>query len=553
LNEGENVVHKYDFLIIGSGIAGLFYALQVAPYGSVAVITKKKKKDSNTNLAQGGIAAVTDLHDSYASHINDTLKAGAGLCHRDAVDMVVHEGPQRIRDLIDLGVKFTESAASTEENIFDLTREGGHSQRRILHVADWTGREIEKTLIDCCQANDRITIFEDMAAIDLLIPSRYLGSSAQDDACWGTYALECGTGKVHVFLGRQTLMATGGVGKVYLFTTNPDIATGDGVAMACRAGARIANMEFIQFHPTCLYHPLTKNFLISESVRGEGGLLRLRNGQLFMDRYDPAKELAPRDIVARAIDSEMKATGDDFVLLDITHLKGDYIKQRFPHIYSTCLGLGIDITSEPIPVVPAAHYLCGGIVVDRDGRSSLPRLYACGEVACTGLHGANRLASNSLLEAVVYSCRAAKASIEALEKDRENVPEFPAWVYTQRHDDQDENVIISHNWDEIRRLMWNYVGIVRSHKRLLRAKHRIDMLHNEIRQFYWDHILSNNLLELRNIAVVADLIITSAMYRKESRGLHYNIDYPHRDDHAWLVDSVQQGGQCFSVPLPPSD
>ncbi len=546
------MIHKYDFLVIGSGIAGLFYALQVAPYGSVAVITKKKKKDSNTNLAQGGIAAVTDLNDTYASHIADTLKAGAGLCHQDAVETVVHEGPQRIKDLIELGVKFTESADAASGKSYDLTREGGHSKRRILHAADWTGREVEKVLINSCQENEQITFFEDMAAIDLLIPSRYLGAAIQDDVCWGAYALECGNGKVHTFLARQTLVATGGVGKVYLFTTNPDIATGDGVAMACRAGAKIANMEFIQFHPTCLYHPLAKNFLISESVRGEGGLLRRRDGQRFMDRYDPAMELAPRDIVARAIDSEMKATGDDFVLLDITHLQADYIKKRFPHIYSTCLGFGINITSEPIPVVPAAHYLCGGIVVDRDGHSSLPRMYACGEVSCTGLHGANRLASNSLLEGVVYSCRAAKASIEALKTDREKIPDFPEWIYTQLKDEPDENVIISHNWDEIRRLMWNYVGIVRSQKRLLRAKHRIDMLHNEIRQFYWDHVLSSNLLELRNIAVVADLIISSAMYRKESRGLHYNIDYPHRDDHLWLVDTVQQGGQYFSVPFSPS-
>ena len=544
------MVYRYDFLVIGSGIAGLFYALQVAPYGSVAVITKKKKKDSNTNLAQGGIAAVTDLNDTYASHIADTLKAGAGLCHYDAVESVIHEGPQRIKDLIELGVKFTESADAASGKSYDLTREGGHSQRRILHAADWTGREIERVLINSCQENERITFFEDMAAIDLLIPSRYLGTAIQDDVCWGAYALECATGKVHTFLARQTLVATGGVGKVYLFTTNPDIATGDGVAMAWRAGAKIANMEFIQFHPTCLYHPFAKNFLISESVRGEGGILRRRDGRRFMDRYDPAMELAPRDIVARAIDSEMKATGDDFVLLDITHLDAGYIKGRFPHIYSTCLGFGIDITSEPIPVVPAAHYLCGGILVDGVGHSSLPRMYACGEVSCTGLHGANRLASNSMLEGVVYSCRAAKASIAALKADREKIPDFPEWVFTQLKDEPDENVIISHNWDEIRRLMWNYVGIVRSQKRLLRAKHRIDMLHNEIRQFYWDHVLSSNLLELRNIAIVADLIITSAMYRRESRGLHYNIDYPCRDDHFWLVDSVRQGGQCFSVPFP---
>ncbi|MBN2333478.1 MAG: L-aspartate oxidase [Deltaproteobacteria bacterium] len=541
------MIHQFDFLVIGSGIAGLFYAQQVAPHGTVAVITKKKKKDSNTNLAQGGIAAVVGQGDSYDSHIADTLQAGAGLCHRDVVEMVVHEGPQRINDLIQLGVQFTESSSGCT---YDLTREGGHSNRRILHAADWTGREIEKALINHCQEHPRITIFEDMAAIDLLTSSKYLDVPPQHDCCWGTYALECKTGMVHTFLARQTVITTGGAGKVYLFTTNPDIATGDGVAMASRAGARIANMEFFQFHPTCLYHPKTKNFLISEAVRGEGGILRRRDGQQFMGRYSAAKELASRDIVARAIDNEMKSTGDDCVFLDITHLSRDYIQKRFPLIHSTCLQLGIDITREPIPVVPAAHYLCGGIVVDHDGCSSLSRLFACGEAACTGLHGANRLASNSLLEAVVYASRAARASVNALAADRQSVPRFPDWVYTQRSD-VDENVIISHNWDEIRRLMWSYVGIVRSQKRLLRAKHRIDLLHNEIREFYWDHVLSSDLLELRNIAVVADLIISAAMYRKESRGLHYNIDYPERDDADWLVDTVQVAGQCFSLPLHP--
>ncbi len=540
--------HRFDFLVIGSGVAGLFYALQVADHGKVAVITKKEKKDSNTNLAQGGIAAVVDRADSYESHVADTMAAGAGLCHRDVVEMVVHDGPQQIEKLIALGVRFTE-ASEPAGIAYDLTREGGHSTRRILHAADWTGREIEKALVSHCQEHENITIFENMAAIDLLTAEKYLGVPRQDDVCWGGYALDCTSGIVHTFIARCTMVATGGAGKVYLFTTNPDIATGDGVAMAYRAGALIANMEFIQFHPTCLYHPKTKNFLISESVRGEGGILRRLDGSEFMAAYHPAKELAPRDIVARAIDNEMKITGDDCVFLDITHLDADYLKNRFPLIYSTCKQLGIDITREPIPVVPAAHYQCGGIVVDQRGHTSLPRLYAGGEAACTGLHGANRLASNSLLEAVVYASRAARDAVARIRDDREEMPSFPEWVYTHKTD-KDENVVISHNWDEIRRLMWSYVGIVRSQKRLLRAKNRINMLLHEIREYYWDKALSSDLLELRNIAVIADLIITAALYRHESRGLHYNIDFPRRDDERWLVDTAQMLGQCFSRPLP---
>ncbi|MBN2809916.1 MAG: L-aspartate oxidase [Deltaproteobacteria bacterium] len=535
--------HKSDFLILGSGIAGLFIALQLAEVGLVHLITKKKETDTNTNLAQGGIAAVLDQSDTFAAHVEDTMRAGAGLGHREVVDLVVRKGPECLQELIALGVSFSRNPAS--ETGYDLAREGGHSCRRILHAADWTGREIEAVLVASCREHKNIVIWEDMAAIDLLTAHKWLGSTLQDDYCWGTYALERASGRVHAFVAGATVLASGGAGKVYLYTTNPDIATGDGVAMAHRAGARVANMEFFQFHPTCLYHPAVKNFLISEAVRGEGAILKLKDGSSFMAAYDERRELAPRDIVARAIDYEMKTGGDDCVFLDISFKPADFIRHRFPLIYSTCLKLGIDITLEPIPVVPAAHYLCGGVQVDKRGRTSLPGLYASGEVACTGLHGANRLASNSLLEAVVYSSLAAADIKKEHARKSLHLPEFPEWRYTHSND-PDENVVITQNWDEIRRFMWNYVGIVRSHKRLLRAKRRIDSLAHELHEFYWDQALSVDLLELRNIAVVADLIITSALYRKESRGLHYNIDYPERDDDRWLVDTVLEGGQCYS-------
>ncbi len=535
--------HESDFLVLGSGIAGLFFALKAAEKGRVHIITKKKQSDTNTNLAQGGIAAVLDAADSFAGHFADTMRAGAELGHREVVDLVVHKGPECLHELIELGVSFTRSRDSATG--YDLAREGGHSRRRILHAADWTGREIEKVLIDRCHEHDNIVIWEDMAAIDLLTAHKWLGADRQHDYCWGCYALERASGRVHTFVARATLLASGGAGKVYLYTTNPDIATGDGVAMAHRAGARIANMEFFQFHPTCLYHPAVKNFLISEAVRGEGAILKRQDGTPFMAEYDSRKELAPRDIVARAIDHEMKKSGEDCVFLDISFKPSEFIRERFPLIHTTCLKLGIDITSEPIPVVPAAHYLCGGVMVDTCGRTSLPGLYASGEVACTGLHGANRLASNSLLEAVVYSSLAAAAVSREQTATPERLPKFPRWHYTHK-EDPDEKVVITQNWDEIRRFMWNYVGIVRSHKRLLRAKRRIDSLAHELHEFYWDQELTVDLLELRNIAVVADLIITSALYRKESRGLHYNIDYPERDDDNWLVDTVLENGQCYS-------
>ena len=540
------IFHKSDFLVLGSGIAGLFFALKVADSGLVHIITKKKETDTNTNLAQGGIAAVLDAADSFAGHFEDTMRAGVGLGHREVVDLVVRKGPECLKELIAMGVSFSRNPDSATG--YDLAREGGHSRRRILHAADWTGREIEEVLVARCREHANIVLWEDMAAIDLLTAHKWLGAGRKDDYCWGTYALNRGSGRVHAFVAGSTLLASGGAGKVYLYTTNPDIATGDGVAMAQRAGVKIANMEFFQFHPTCLYHPVEKNFLISEAVRGEGGILKLKNGSSFMAPYDERQELAPRDIVARAIDFEMKASGDDCVFLDISFKPADFIRERFPLIYSTCLKLGIDITKEPIPVVPAAHYLCGGVLVDRRGQTSLPGLYASGEVACTGLHGANRLASNSLLEAVVFSSLAAADLKKKHFRESLNLPTFPDWRYTHKND-PDEKVVITQNWDEIRRFMWNFVGIVRSHKRLLRAKRRIDSLANELHEFYWDQALSVDLLELRNIAVVADLIITSALYRKESRGLHYNIDYPDRDDNNWLVDTVLENGQCFSQKI----
>ena len=537
------VFHNSDFLVLGSGIAGLFFALQVADSGRVHIITKRQEADTNTNLAQGGIAAVLDLDDSFTAHAEDTMRAGAGLGHRQVVNLVVSKGPKCLQELISMGVSFSRNPKSMTG--YDLAREGGHSRRRILHAADSTGREIEEVLIERCREHDNIVFWENMAAIDLLTANKWLGAARKDDYCWGTYALDRSSGKVHAFVAGATLLASGGAGKVYLYTTNPDIATGDGVAMAQRAGVRIANMEFFQFHPTCLYHPAVKNFLISEAVRGEGAILKLKDGTPFMAAYDERKELAPRDIVARAIDHEMKRSGDDCVFLDISFKSADFIRDRFPLIYTTCLKLGIDITKEPIPVVPAAHYLCGGVQVDQSGKTSLPGLYASGEVSCTGLHGANRLASNSLLEAIVYSSQAAAEVKRERALKKLSLPEFPQWRYTHKND-PDEKVVITQNWDEIRRFMWNYVGIVRSHKRLLRAKRRIDSLVHELHEFYWDQALSVDLLELRNIAVVADLIIASALYRKESRGLHYNIDYPDCDPD-WLVDTIIENGQCYSL------
>lgn len=512
---------QFDFLVLGSGIAGLSFALKVASRGRVAIVTKKNRAESNTNYAQGGIAAVTSKEDSFEFHVRDTLEAGAGLCKENVVRTIIEEGPARIAELIEFGMQFSERDIPSGARELDLGKEGGHSRRRILHAKDVTGREIERALLAAIAARPNIEIFEDHFAIDL-ITSQKLGYVGNHH-CLGVYVLDKRSGKVETFAAPVTLLATGGCGKVYLYTTNPDIATGDGVAMAYRAGATVANMEFIQFHPTCLYHPRAKSFLISEAVRGEGGILKSISGVEFMDGCHPLKSLAPRDIVARAIDSEMKKTGADYVLLDITHKPARFIMERFPNIYQTCLRYDLDITKEPIPVVPAAHYQCGGVATTVDGETDISGLYAVGEVACTGLHGANRLASNSLLEALVCAHRAAQRAAGDNLKPADF--KIPAW-HSGNANNPDEMVVVSHNWDEIRRAMWDYVGIVRTNKRLERAQKRIANLQQEILEYYWDFTVTSDLLELRNIATVAELIVASAIQRPESRGLNYNLDYP---------------------------
>ena len=520
-----------DFLVLGSGIAGLSFALRAAEHGSVALVTKREMTESATNYAQGGIASVFSQEDTFAAHIDDTLVAGAGICHEDVVRLVVEEGPQVIRSLIDWGVKFTTSGDS-----YDLTREGGHSQRRILHADDVTGREIERALVEAARANPNITIYEHHIGIDLITEAKVMRKRMKPNRCLGAHVLDIATGRVKTFSAKITLLATGGAGKVYLYTCNPDVATGDGVAMAYRAGATIANMEFMQFHPTTLYHPHAKSFLISEAVRGEGAILRRRDGTAFMEKYHHLKDLAPRDIVARAIDNEMKVHGDDCVYLDITHKDPEYVRGRFPNIYQTCLEYGLDMTREPLPVVPAAHYLCGGVAVDENAETDIRHLYAIGEVAFTGLHGANRLASNSLLEAAVYAGRAYRHAVEELVANHFDFPVIPEWD-SGTATNSDEMVVVSQNWDEIRRFMWNYVGIVRTDKRLERALHRIRLIQQEIEDYYWNFIVTSDLIELRNIATVAELIVLCAQQRKESRGLHYTLDYPERDDVHWLRDT----------------
>ncbi len=506
-------------------MAGLIFALRAQTHGSVHVITKKQHTESNTNYAQGGIATVCSSEDSFNLHVTDTLTAGSGLARREVAEIVVQEGPALVEELCRLGVCFTRR----DDGSFDLGREGGHSKRRIVHAMDRTGLEVERTLVKRCGESPNIRFFENHVAVNLVL-------SRDGRGCCGAYVLDTATGEIVTFLAKIVLLATGGAGQVYRHTTNPLIATGDGVAMAYRAGVPVANVEFVQFHPTMLYHPDGNSFLISEAVRGEGAKLVLEDGSRFVERYDPMGELAPRDVVARAIDSELKRTGGRCAYLDLTHLEPSRTKARFPQIYERCAAVGIDFTSEPIPVVPAAHYMCGGIVTDAWGGTELAGLYAAGEVACTGLHGANRLASNSLLEALVFAHRAAckaadEVSATSLATD---VPDWSAEGVT----DSDESVMISHNREEIRAFMWDYVGIVRSIKRLSRAQRRMDILRQEIEEYYWAFTVTGPLVELRNLALVAELIIRAAAVRKESRGLHFNIDYPHRDDEHWAHDTI---------------
>jgi len=504
----------FDILIIGSGLAGQSAALRLAPTCKVGLISKRALEDSASAWAQGGIAAVLDSRDSIEAHIRDTITAGAFLNDRAATRFVIENGRRAIDWLIEQGVPFTRDEAG-----YHLTREGGHSARRVIHVADATGLSVQNTLTEKVRQHQNITVLERHIAIDLITGSK-LGLTEQ--RCFGAYALDSDSGEVVTIGAPHTLIATGGAGKVYLYTTNPDTSTGDGIAMAWRAGCSVANMEFIQFHPTCLYHPQAKSFLISEAVRGEGGLLLLPDGTRFMPEHDARGELAPRDVVARAIDFEMKKRGLDCVYLDISHKPASFLEEHFPNILARCLELGIDITREPIPVVPAAHYTCGGIVTDLNARTSIAGLYAAGEASCTGLHGANRLASNSLLECIVFSEAATK---DILAQPSIAVPILPEWD-ASRVSDPDEEIVISHNWDELRRFMWGYVGIVRTTKRLQRAQHRIRLLTREIEEFYSNFRVSHDLIELRNLVVTADLIVRCALQRHESRGLHFNRDYP---------------------------
>jgi L-aspartate oxidase len=535
----KNLLHlAYDVLIIGSGLAGMSAALHLAQTQKVALVTKHELLDGASSWAQGGIAAVLDQADSLEDHVRDTHVAGAGLCHDDAVRFVVERGRRSVEWLVAQGVPFTRDAGNPED--LHLTREGGHSHRRIAHAADATGSAVQKTLVQQVKTHPNITVLEWHIAVDLITARKHLGADAKaPNRVWGAYVLDRKAGAVRTLPARFTILAAGGAGKVYLYTTNPDTATGDGVAMGWRAGAAVANMEFIQFHPTCLFHPHAKSFLISEAVRGEGGLLKLPDGERFMPRHDERAELAPRDIVARAIDFEIKKHGIDCVYLDISHKGADFIREHFPTIYARCLEFGIDMTREPIPVVPAAHYTCGGLTTDLRGRTQVAGLYALGEVACTGLHGANRLASNSLLECLVFSESAAQ---DILSLKAAAPPKVPEWDES-RVTDADEEVVISHNWDELRRTMWNYVGIVRTTKRLERARHRIALLQAEIEEFYANFRVSNDLIELRNLVLTAELIVRCALARHESRGLHFSRDFP---------DTLPEARDTVLDPDPPA-
>ncbi len=525
-------MERYNFLIIGGGIAGLSYALKVADLGTVAVLFKKNVEDSSTSWAQGGIAGVNAADDNFQLHADDTEIAGAGLCRSKIVDIVVKEAPERIQELINWGVKFDRT--NGDNSAFDLHMEGGHSRRRIFHVADATGSEIQRKLLAAAKAHKNIEIIPNTSAIDLITTHKIGVEKSLPNRVLGAYVL-MPDGGITPYIAHTTMVATGGAGKIYLYTSNPDIATGDGIAMCFRAGVSVANMEFFQFHPTCLFHPQAKSFLITEAMRGEGAKLKRTNGEEFMSKYHELKELAPRDVVARAIDHEMKLHGEEHVLLDISHLPSDKIRSHFPTIYERCLKYGFDITAGPIPVVPAAHYCCGGVVVDEFGRTNITNLYVTGESACTGLHGANRLASNSLLEALVFSHRAAEIR-KSEARDESLKFNIPPWD-PGKAIPSDEQVVVTQNWDEIRRAMWNYVGIVRSNKRLARALTRIKNIQREINEYYWNFVITSDLLELRNLSLVAELVIRSAIARRESRGLHYNLDYPFKDER-FLADTV---------------
>ncbi|MCB9029872.1 MAG: L-aspartate oxidase [Deltaproteobacteria bacterium] len=517
-------MERYDFLVIGGGLAGLSFALKVADLGTVCVLFKKEMNLSSTSWAQGGIAAVASPDDNFSLHAQDTRVAGDELCDPEIVDIVVTEGPQRVRELIELGVDF--DVSKNADSQYDLHQEGGHSKRRIYHAADATGREIQTTLLERAEAHPNIEFKVNYNAIDLITTYKLGIESDKNNRALGAYVLNP-KGEVLPIVAGVTMVASGGAGKVYLYTSNPDIASGDGIAMCFRAGAPVANMEFFQFHPTCLFHPKAKSFLITEALRGEGGKLRRQNGEEFMHQYHELKELAPRDVVARAIDFEMKTHGEEHVLLDVSHLPAEHLKSGFPTIYERCLSFGFDITKDPIPVVPAAHYCCGGVITDQNSATNITNLYVSGEAMSSGLHGANRLASNSLLEAVVFSHRAAQHCRENYIKlSREY--DIPHWD-TGDAIPSDEQVVVTQNWEEIRRCMWNYVGIVRSDKRLERALRRSTLIKREIDEYYWKFLITSDLVELRNLSLVADLVIRSALLRKESRGLHYNIDHPSKD------------------------
>jgi L-aspartate oxidase len=522
-------MREFDFLVIGGGIAGLTYALKVADHGRVGILFKKDTGSSSTLWAQGGIAAVNQPDDSFDLHVQDTLVCGAGLCNPEVVQLVVSEGPERVEELIKRGAHFD----TDESGNYHLHKEGGHSRRRIFHAGDATGFEIQGALLRAVTQHPNIELIRFSSAIDLITTHKLGLSPAESNKVVGAYVLG-DSGSIEPYLADKVLVATGGAGKIYLYTSNPDVATGDGIAMCYRAGCRVANMEFIQFHPTCLYHPEAKSFLITEAMRGEGARLTRTNGERFMGRYHEAMELAPRDVVARAIDAEMKMHGDDYVLLDISHRDPDFVKEHFPTIYERCLSFGFDITKGPLPVVPAAHYMCGGVVSDVHGRTDITDLYVAGESACTGLHGANRLASNSLLEGVVFGHRAAEHSIK--HKGAFRVTATPRPWDPGNAVDSDEQVVITQNWDEIRRTMWNYVGIVRTTKRLERALHRMDLIKREIQEYYRQCVVTSDLLELRNLHLVSELVIRCALERRESRGLHYTLDFKGQAEKA--VDTV---------------